>query len=316
MDSALENLGWTEEQWNKIVTCVTEEAQKNRVAAQVLPVSGPEDPSTVSVPNFTLDAEKNPFPSYPPDDLPKDRLGVDSYPTLWLSTISINVALHTHEASDPDLKAALVMFRRAANYIARLEDALVFNGRQDKDKLPGRGTSGIPEIYRVTGRAPVQGVFFPDPGSDPGYPRKDKRQYSFWDDGDNEHRQSEIVKGVVDAIDKLDAAGQLGPYACILGHELFKDATSPTGNLVLPRDRILPFLDGGSLLRSSAIAPTFGAVIALSGSPVEIVVASDIGVRFLQATLEPRFVFRLSERVAPRIKEDSAIAVLERRRKP
>ncbi len=38
--------------------------------------------------------------------------------------------------------------------------------------------------------------------------------------------------------------------------------------------------------------------------------ASDIHVKFLQTTLEPRYVFRVSEKVALRIKEDSAIAVL------
>jgi hypothetical protein len=51
-------------------------------------------------------------------------------------------------------------------------------------------------------------------------------------------------------------------------------------------------------------------VVALSGNPIEIVVACDIGVRFLQTTLEPRYVFRVSERVALRIKEFSAICLL------
>jgi hypothetical protein len=88
----------------------------------------------------------------------------------------------------------------------------------------------------------------------------------------------------------------------------------------MPRDRLLPFLQG-PLVRSSAIydftAPflfpfpiAFGVVVALSANPVELVVASDIQVRFLQATEEPRYIFRVSERVALRIKENTAIATL------
>jgi len=84
---------------------------------------------------------------------------------------------------------------------------------------------------------------------------------------------------------------------------------TPTPSLVLPRDRILPFLQG-PLVRASAIANGFGVVVALSANPVELLVASDIGVRFLLATEEPRYVFRVSERIALRIKEQSAIGIL------
>ncbi|HEX3770565.1 MAG TPA: hypothetical protein VHV30_06870, partial [Polyangiaceae bacterium] len=82
-------------------------------------------------------------------------------------------------------------------------------------------------------------------------------------------------------------------------------------NLVLPRDRVLPFL-GGPLLRSSAIHPIYGVIVALSGSPIEVVVATDVSVRYLQTSLEPRFVFRVSERIALRIKDDAAIGILRR----
>jgi uncharacterized linocin/CFP29 family protein len=80
--------------------------------------------------------------------------------------------------------------------------------------------------------------------------------------------------------------------------------------MVLPRDRILPFLSG-PLLRSSAFATNHGAVVALNGNPIELVVASDISVRYLQTTLEPRYVFRVSERVALRVKEADAIVRIE-----
>jgi uncharacterized linocin/CFP29 family protein len=119
----------------------------------------------------------------------------------------------------------------------------------------------------------------------------------------------DVFTGIVGAISQLEASGQNGPYACVLSNRLFNLACTPNGNLVLPRDRILPFLEG-PLYRSSQIADPFGCVIALSGSPIELIVATDINVRFLQTTLEPRYVFRVSERVALRIKEFEAIALL------
>lgn len=119
----------------------------------------------------------------------------------------------------------------------------------------------------------------------------------------------QVINAVIDSINKLDAAGQLGPYACALSPSLFAAICTPTDSLVLPRDRILPFLQG-PLLRASAIANGFGVVVALSANPVELLVGSDIGVRFLQATEEPRYVFRVSERIALRIKEQSAIGIL------
>ena len=55
-----------------------------------------------------------------------------------------------------------------------------------------------------------------------------------------------------------------------------------------------------------------GAIIALAGNPVELVVATDINVAYLQTTgtTEPRRVFRVSERIALRIKDRRAIEII------
>jgi uncharacterized linocin/CFP29 family protein len=304
MHADLVNLGWTEEQWNRICSTVTEEAQKARVAAQVVAASGPEDPSAVAVPNFTLNSRQpNPTLVRPPPPAlrflpPARRLWVDSNPNLQLTTIAVNVQLRSHEVADPELKAALVMFRRAAITVARVEDALAFYGRPGPNRRPTRGVGGIPRVYRVTGDGRVTGIL--------SLPRRGKsfRQV-------RGPRGQGLVLAIAQLIDQLEAKGQAGPFACVLGHSLFEDSVNPNANLVLPRDRILPFLQG-PLLRSSNVVFNWGAVIALSGDPVELVVARDIGVQFLQTTLEPRFVFRLSERVALRIKEESAIGLLYR----
>lgn len=297
MNSDLVELGWTDEQWNRIVATVSEEAQKARVAAQALPLTGPEDPSTVAVPRFALSTHPQP----PPLEPPPRRLTVNSEPDLDLTTISINLQLRSHEMADPELKAALTMFRRAANYIARIEDALVLGGRAPHSPPPG--LIGIPPVYRVTGEGHPSGLFLgPVPGGriSPPYPPPAPIVLRTGND---------VVNQIIAAINELDRNGQLGPYACLLSHRLFALICTPTDSLVMPRDRILPFLQG-PLLRCSQIANGWGAVISLSGGPIELDMASDLSVSYLQTTLEPRFVFRLSERVALRIKEGRAIALI------
>jgi hypothetical protein len=307
MHSDLVDLGWTEEHWNRICTAVTEEAQKGRIAAQMLPLAGPEDTSTVAIPNFTLQFA----PNAPPPPL---RLAVNSDPSLHITSLAINVPLRTHEVSDPDLSAALVMFRRAANYLARLEDLLVFGGRPLPNTLlvPRVPFAPLP-VWTVTGDGTADGLLLAYSGFGPQ--RRFTRISAMAPPppappaGVAPNAGERVINAVIDSINKLDAAGQLGPYACALAPDLFAAICTPTPNLVLPRDRILPFLQG-PLVRASAIFKGFGVVVALSANPVELVVASDINVRFLQTTQEPRYVFRVSERVALRIKEHRAIGIL------
>lgn len=296
MDPALANLGWTEEQWNRICSTVTEEAQRARVVAQALPLVGVEDDSAVAIPEFRMALQADPFPFNPA----LRRLGVNSDPTLYLTTISVNVPLRAHEVADPQLRAALVMFRRAANYVVRIEDALAFYGRPGPD-TPPPGVIGIPPVYRVTGNGTPDGML------SPGLPGKILPPYggvpSPPTSGDD------VFNQVVAAIDALEAGGASGPFACLLSNRLFEYVCTPNGSLVMPRDRLLPFLQA-PLLRASQITNPTGCVIALGGSPIELVVASDIGVCFLQTTAEPRQLFRVSERVALRIKEPGSIAML------
>jgi len=120
-----------------------------------------------------------------------------------------------------------------------------------------------------------------------------------------------IVSRIIDLIGQLEGVGHSGPFACFLAPDVFEAVHTPSSNLIMARDRILPFLGGDYLRRTNAIPGGYGIVVALGGSPVEIVVASDISVRFLQLTPEPRYLFRVSERVALRVKEWNAVGVLQ-----
>lgn len=287
MHADLVNLGWTEDHLSRIRTTVAEEAQRARVLAQALPLSGPEDGSTIEVPSYALGNQANPL--NPP---PASRLFVNSQPNLPIVTIAINVQLRSHEMADPSLNAALAQFRRAANYIARIEDAFIVNGRPGANLPPPVGLAGIPPVFTVQGVAGAPGLV---PTANPPVPVV--------------LNSPGLVNAVIAAINILDGRGHGGPYALLLGQVLFTLATTPNPSFVMARDRILPFLQG-PLLRSSAFAGNQGAVVSLSGNPVEIIVASDVGVRYLQTSVEPRYIFRVSERVALRIKEADAIVHL------
>lgn len=284
MNSDLVELGWTEDQWNRVAAAVTEEAQRARVAAQALPLAGPEDGDVLAVPRYrTGTKEVN----------GQKRLVVDTDPTLYLTRIGINVQLRSSDMADPKLAGALQIFRRAANYIARLEDALVFYGRDAKGLR--RVPPGLENVYDLSEEHETDGILDP-----PAKGIAEIKTSSFPGSAGEQ-----IVAAVVASITALENRGFNGPYAAFLGTNLFQDSCNPTGSLVLPRDRILPFLQG-PLLRSSAIEPDQGVVIALGGQPIELLVAADMQVSFLHASSEPRWVFRVSERVAVRIKEPAA----------
>ena len=209
--------------------------------------------------------------------------------------------LRGHEVADPTLEAALTMFRRAANYVARLEDIVVFNGRSQTG-TPGGSAAGIPDVFKVTAEATTS-----EPGILNGtrlivrLPRNTGTGPVV--DG------RDLISGVIRAVGLLEGRGQLGPFACVLGQELFNAAHDPNTSYVLPRDRILPEIRG-PLLRASTTSGVMGVVISLCGDPVQLVVASDIRVQYLQTTTEPRYVFRVVEKMALRIKERDAIVAL------
>jgi uncharacterized linocin/CFP29 family protein len=326
MNNDLVEAGWTEDHWNRIVGVITEEAQRARVAAQMLPVVGPEDPTAVAFSDFLINA----IPNVGPGGVPPQRLDTNNVPAHPFTTIAVQVQLTSAEVADNNLEAALIKFRRAANILARLEDAVVFNDRV----LPGRpagGVAGVPLVDQVTGGGPPLGTavelgLLPlDVGTGPLTPVGARQQIVIAGGaplpppgppavpamGDN------VARAIIQAMNLLEDSGQSPPFACALSPYLYEAVYAPNGNFVAAKDRILPILNG-PLLRSSAITNVnlwgdwspYGVVIALGGTPVAIRVAVDVGVRFVQVTEEPRFLFRVSERVGLRVTDPQAIAIL------
>lgn len=293
MPDDVARLPWTEEQWTALQRVVQEAAGKARVATSFLPLVGPLPPGQASVRTLAMSPSKHPGPQVGEAD---QRLEIDDSVTLPLTTLSCHVYLTTQQVEDPDLAAAMQLLGRAADVIGRLEDAIVFMGQ------PGAGTAPnvkLPPIYRVQGGGNYLGLF-----SDTGLKAEFKKKV---ETDEIESWGTDLVTQISAAILTLEGAGCFGPFACVLGHGLFEDANSSfLGSLISPKERILPFLEGGPLLRSSVVPPDQGVVVSLAGSPIDLVIGSDVHVKFLQVTLEPRYVLRVSERFLLRMKQPEA----------
>jgi uncharacterized linocin/CFP29 family protein len=181
--------------------------------------------------------------------------------------------------------------------IARVEDYLVFNQQSRPDPDPAE-IQVDPKGFRVTGGERFLGLIR----------HADK-------EGNIVHVTpgplgGALVMAVVTAIAGLERKGHLGPFALVLGSRLFIHAHTPEPNsLVMPADRIKPLL-GGPMMRSSTIHEDEGVIVSLAGDPVDLVVASDIAVQFLQITADPYYVFRVAQRFTLRIKQRHAVWAL------
>ena len=69
--------------------------------------------------------------------LTRRRLGIDDRDTIRLATLQVIVPVRNAQMADPELTSVLALFRRAANVVARLEDAVVFRGLAPDPGNPG-----------------------------------------------------------------------------------------------------------------------------------------------------------------------------------
>jgi uncharacterized linocin/CFP29 family protein len=294
---------WTDDQWARVNNAIQEEAGRARVAATFLPMVGPLPPDT----DFVRAQE---ISNQPP-------VRVLDRNTILLVTLQVKVLLRGAQMADPELTSALAAFRRAANVLARLEDAVVFNGLVANPAAPRvppiEGISLVPPRGAPPPDAPGLQSFWEISGGQAGD--------GLWQAGlanpvtvdhlANRSDGERLVAGVSRAIGDLEGRGRFGPFALVLGQRYFLTAQTPDpGSLVLPQDRIIPFLGGGSFFRSSALGAVSGVVAALGGAPVELVVATDMTLQFLQVTLDPAFIFRVFEKIALRIKDPQAMTAI------
>jgi Encapsulating protein for peroxidase len=322
---------WTDEQWARVNQVIQEEASRARVAATFLPLIGPlpgdADFVRADIMDYPgiQDLETIALGGAAPQDAiirprvpdQQQNIHVRDRVIIQLATLQVRVVVRGAQMADPDMRGVLDLFRRAANVLARLEDVVVFKGLlgppATQTVTPLGGATGLPSVWEIHGGQATPGLWA-NPANAwpwPDFPQSGQvplQWTSVLDAG------GALVKAVSASIGQLEGNGHFGPFAVVLGQGLFLVAQTPdAAGYVLPQDRIIPFLGGGPLLRSSTLDDYMGhsgVVVALGGSPIELVVATDISLQFLQVTGEPRYLFRVRERIALRIKDAAAIVRL------
>src|SRR5215510_1058922 len=233
-------LPWTDEQWARVNQVIQEEASRARVAASFLPLVGPLPADTDFVRAEII-----------PEDAP---LRIQDRDTIQLATLQIKVPVRSVQLADPEMRSVLAVFRRAANVLARLEDAVIFRGLSATGSSPPsyRPPPGIiPEIWEIRGGQAWDGLLAPRGSSTVPVDPPPKPE----DLGNN------LVGAISNAIGKLEADGHFGPFAVVLDQRFFLAVQTPNQlSLVLPQDRIIPFLGGGPLLRSTTL-PEYSGVV-------------------------------------------------------
>jgi uncharacterized linocin/CFP29 family protein len=296
-------LNWSDAQWQKVNDAVTESFQKASVASALLPCYGPLAEST----EYVRD-EKFPGP-------PGPSVTVSDDTTLKLFNLTVSVQLSNEQVADESLSSALLAFRRAASTLAQVEDDIVFNGYDDTSRPAAdnpraramtKGVAAVPTplLLSVVANQPdsLTGLVHVDAkgvGTLTQIRTSIGKRSAKGDRGD--HVVGEVAAAVV-ALEKLNHAG---PFACVLGADVFKVVHTPRLGL-LPADSIRPLLNG-PLLRSGLMQNDSGIVASLAGANIDIVVATPPKVQFLQLDNLAKYNFRVYEKFILRIKDKTAV---------
>ena len=234
----------------------------------------------------------------------RQQLNIDDRNTARLGTLQVTVRVRNAQMADPELSSALALFRRAANVVARLEDAVIFRGLAPGlpalgGFVPPGGLAGLPAIWQITGALAARGNLDTSlpPGPVDSYPRNaissERPGARYW--GFPCHRPP-----------GAEAGSSVRSLRCLVNSCFLSRRPQTRGRSSCRRtgsSRSLAAVRCSVPQRLTCSSGFTGVVVALGGAPLELVVATDVCLQFLQVTADPVFFFRLSEKIALRIKE-------------
>jgi uncharacterized linocin/CFP29 family protein len=289
-------VGWTEQQWGAIDAAVASEVMRVRVVEHVIPTKnvGAND-KTVAIDRI------NPLTGT-----------IDDVTTIPLPEISVQFLLDKQQVQQPELTRALSLVRRAASDFARIEDEVLLRGLEvaaNGYQPDGRALPRRADIQRGQNRAQYDGLagsarneaYSPHPAL-----RRRPQHLVQITTGGGFGYGPRIVSAVARAIVMLEAAGHMGPYHLILGHNAFIAALTPNAPaLVLPKDQIEPLL-ASPIRRSPALGAEEGVLVSVGGDPTDRVVAVEPTLRFIETTAQDQYRFRVYGVLAIRRKEPEA----------
>lgn len=275
-------LTWTDANWALIQKTVHDEAARLRVARQFLSLQTPQDASTISADLINVNGERA-----------WAQRGIEiKTKTIEIVELAVNVFLTPQAAAESDLHSAVSLFTYAANLIAHAEDTLVFQGG---DVIRRVDTYPVFRAVRVTG----------DAGS--GLLDRNEVETVRVEPVDGTYT-STLYAAVAKAATEVQA-NHAGRLALVLPSRVYPDAfRGQPGSR--PKDEIEAFV-GDRFYASNGLPDDRGLVLALDGNTMDLVVTLDATPTFLQVDAQGRFDFSVSERIALRVKDPTAVARLE-----
>jgi uncharacterized linocin/CFP29 family protein len=306
MNPGQERLSWSQPIWDRINKAVHDETQRIRVASKFLPLHGPVEAGTLTVPSDTIIIAA-------PQPLMVEEALTEPLIEIWVELML--TAQQVARERDGDLMTAMTLATRATNLLSQAEDALLLLGQVAITGRRAGGPGGQPPIQpnplfannQVRWRSgpagsgllgwdlPVNQVV-DVPIANPGPPIR----Y-----GEN------TFTAVEDAYARLQGNGHYGPYALVLPTRAYADAHAPLVNtLIMPADRIKPLVTKGELTHfygTGTLPEHSGVMVSLGGNSMDLVVGMDAMTAFMQDDTEGRCRFRVFERFVLRLKDNTAV---------
>jgi hypothetical protein len=161
---------------------------------------------------------------------------VDDVATIPLAEIWLRFAVDWQQLAESDMRTALGLTRIAAQTYSRLEDRLLFLGQDDNLVLRG---GPLPPGARVDRGSSNFGLL--------GAPAMNGQR-------------DDIYAEVARAYGELETQSVAGPFALVMGSDLFDEADrTPAGYVESPRRRIENLL--GRMVQRSSVLPAYTAVL-------------------------------------------------------
>ena len=273
-----ELISWGTDLWSRLDQVVHDEMQRSAVAAAFLPVTSVA-PTAANVPGDVVNL---------------GSMTVDPSNVIPVVELSLGLALTQQQVDDEaELGTARTLVTRAANFLAQVEDLLIFQGHGAQrpgplQRVQVRGSPGAGLLAAASQHVPVKLA-----GSAAGV-------Y-----GEN------AFDAVVKATALLRSQGQAGPYALALSPAVYADTFVPvTGTLVMAADQIRPLVTAG-FVDTASLPSGRGLLLSLGGNTMDLVMAVEPTTAFVQVADDGMYQFRVFERWALRIKDTTSMVQLE-----
>lgn len=317
MNNGRDKLPWSQEVWDRIDQAVHAECSRTKVAEKFLPMHGPVDPGTLTVPSDTVIVDEQ-------------TLTVNEAATTPLLELLVEFTLTPQQVErEEELMTAVTLATRAANLLSQAEDIVIFQGQSAIDgsggpqhplfrdnKVQARsGPAGRGLLNAATSDVQVVAV----PALDPS-----ERPQSY---GENTFRAVAEAYSRLQSGDGL-AQAHYGPYALVLYFAQWADTFSPLEDesVVITADRIKPLVAEGMYGQATetnglnghahfygtgTLLALRGVMVSLGGNTMDLVVGMASTVAFLTEDANGDYRFRVFERFAMRLKDESSVIRLE-----